>query len=126
MEFIPIKPNLNIKTFHIDGLGCQPDGTGSVCNWIRTETWVQRMYQINGLTDHEAEYQALLEVLKYLALGSRATICTHSHEVWWAFNGTFPVRDQELAKLFLEARQLIRGKTSRSVSATFFAETIKR
>jgi hypothetical protein len=57
MDIIPIKPNLNIKTFHIDNLACVSlTARGSVCNWIRIETWVQRMYQINGLTDHEAEY----------------------------------------------------------------------
>ena len=56
------------------------------------------MYQINGLTEHGAEYQALLGVLKYIAPGSRATIFTHSHEVWGAFNGV-QVRDPLLAEL---------------------------
>jgi hypothetical protein len=43
----------------------------------------------------------------------RATIFTHSHEVLGAFKGAFRVRDPKLAKLFLEARQLIRAKQFR-------------
>jgi len=82
MEIIAIKPNLKIKTFHIDGMGCRLDGIGSAYGWIRIETGTQRIHSVNGLTEHEAEYEALFGVLKYLEPGSRAIVFTHSLELW--------------------------------------------
>lgn len=35
-------------------------------DWIRIETGVERLTVVNGLTEHEAVYHALLGVLKYL------------------------------------------------------------
>jgi ribonuclease HI len=110
MEIIPIKPNLNIKTFHIDAIGCRHNGMGSYYGWIRIETGKQRIYGVHGLTEHEAEYQALLAVLRYLAPGSRAEIFTHSDEVWGEFTGPFPDRDPQMTNLRRAARRLIREK----------------
>jgi len=111
MEIIAMKPNLKVKTFHIDGMGCRQDGRGSAFGWIRIETGTQRIYSVNGLTEHEAEYKALFGVLKYLAPGSRATVFTHSLELWRHFNIGFRARgDRELAKLSAKVRQMIRKK----------------
>jgi ribonuclease HI len=100
----------NTKTFHIDGMGGRRNGRGAAYGWIRIETGKQRICVVNGLTEHEAEYQALLGVLKYLAPGSRATIFTHSDEVWGVFTGPFPDRDRKMANLVRAARRLIREK----------------
>jgi hypothetical protein len=111
MEIIATKPNLKIKTFHIDGMGCRQDGSGSAFGWVRVETGRQRIYSINGLTELQAEYKALFGVLKYVAPGSRATIFTHSHELWRHFNIRFRARgDRELAKLYTKVRQMIQEK----------------
>jgi len=110
MEIIWTKPSLKRNTFHIDGRISGGDGTVSAFNWIRIETGVERLTVGNGLTEHEAVYQALLGVLKYLAPGSRATIFTHSNELFGHFKGGLPTRDRGLAKLFAQARQLIREK----------------
>jgi hypothetical protein len=111
MEIIAIEPNLKIKTFHIDGMGGRQDGRGSAYAWIRIETGTQRIYSTNGLTELEAEYTALLGVLKYLSPGSRATVFTHSLELFHHFNIGFRARgDRDLTKLYAQVRQRIREK----------------
>jgi hypothetical protein len=107
MKIIEKKPNLKIKTFHIDGRDC---GGSSICSWTRIETGIRLLWTVPPLTELEAGYQALLAVLKYLAYGSRATICTHSYELWDHFNDAFLTPDKEVAELFAEARQLIHKK----------------
>jgi ribonuclease HI len=110
MEIIKKEPDLNIKTFHIDGRDCGRRGTGSIYGWIRIETGVRHVCVVPPLTEHEAEYEALLAVLKYLARGSRATIYTHSSEIRTNFNDPLVTPDQEITELFAEARELIREK----------------
>jgi hypothetical protein len=107
MEIIVKKPNLNIKTFHIDGRDC---GESSICSWTRIETGIRVMWTVPPVPELEAGYKALQAVLKCLAHGSRATICTHSYELWDRFNDAFLTPDQEVAELFEEAQQLIRKK----------------
>jgi hypothetical protein len=111
MKIIFTKPNLKIKTFHLDGIGCRKDGTGSAYGWIRIETGILRIHAVHGLTEVEAAFRALLWVLRYLAAGSQATICTHSHAVWGYFNSDQRARIQpEVEKLARKARRLIQEK----------------
>src|ERR1700730_17762500 len=86
MQVIWTKPSLKRNTFHIDGRICEGDRTMSACSWIQIEGGVERLCVVNGITEHEAVYHALLGVLKYLRPTSRATIFTHSHELWGHFN----------------------------------------
>jgi hypothetical protein len=112
MEIVRTKPDLRIKTFYIDGMGCRRDGCGSAYGWIRIETDVRRIRQVNGLTEGQAELHPLLWVLRYVAPGSRATIFTHSQIVWGYFNCNASFRRGllKVASLFSDARQLIRQK----------------
>jgi hypothetical protein len=98
------------KTFYVDGLGCRPGGSGSAWNWVRIKTGTQRMKSLNDLTQLEAEFHALLSVLKYLLPDSHATIFTHSDEVWERFNYPLPAGDQEIRRLAVEAHHLIKQK----------------
>jgi hypothetical protein len=127
MEIIWTKPSLKRNTFHIDGRICDGDRTMSAFSWIQIEGGVERLRLVNGLTEHEAVYHALLGVLKYLRPTSRATIFMHSHELWGHFNDDgLGARGPELAKLFAKACRLIREKELEIRVRYVFARTIKR
>jgi ribonuclease HI len=98
------------KTFHIDGAGSRPDGTGSGFGWVRLDRNEQRIKWIAGLTCNEAEYRGLLSVLKHLAPGSTAIINTDSQLVCEQFNCRWAVRDPDLRALLQKARDLIEDK----------------
>jgi|ERR1019366_3905761 ribonuclease HI len=100
-----------LKVFHVDGAGARPDGTGSGFAWVRIGTEKQRVKRVDGLTNNEAEYRALLAVLKYLAEGSRARIFTDSQLVCEQFNGRWAVNDPKLIDLLSRARDLIENKS---------------
>src|ERR1039458_6284472 len=93
-----------LKIFHIDGAGARPDGTGSGFAWARIGTEKQSIKRVEGLTNNEAEYRALLAVLKYLAEGSRARIFTDSQLVCQQFNGNWAVNDDKLATLLADRK----------------------
>lgn len=61
---------------YIDGAGCRPDGTGSGWAWIQSSSGEQLIEQIDGLTNRQAEYLALLSALFALRNGSSGLICT--------------------------------------------------
>jgi ribonuclease HI len=99
-------------TFHIDGAGSRPDGTGSGFGWVRLDRneHEQRIKWIAGLTSNQAEYRGLLSVLKYLAPGTTAIISTDSQLVCEQFNCRWAARDPALRALLQKARDLIVDK----------------
>jgi ribonuclease HI len=101
----------NLKNFHIDGAGARPDGTGSGYAWVRIGTDKQRIKRVDGWTNNEAEYWALVSVLKYLAGGSRVRIYTDSQVVCQQFNGKWAVNDPKLIDLLSRAREFIENKS---------------
>jgi ribonuclease HI len=100
-----------LKIFHIDGAGSRPGGTGSGFAWVRIGTAKQRIKRVDGWTNNESEYWALVSVLKYLAGGSRAKIYTDSQLVCQQFNGRWAVNDSKLMSLLSVARELIQDKS---------------
>jgi ribonuclease HI len=107
----PHSTTATVKLFHIDGAGQRPDGRGSGYAWVRLGTDKQRIQRVHGWTNNEAEYRALLSVLKYLADGSRAKIFTDSQLVCQQFNGRWAVNDPKLIPLLSRARDLIENKS---------------
>jgi ribonuclease HI len=102
-----------LKSFHIDGAGQRPDGSGSGFAWVRLGTDKQRVKRIDGLSNNQSEYRALLAVLRYVAEGSNVRICTDSMLVAEQFAGRWAVNNPELAKLLSTARELIEDKSLR-------------
>jgi ribonuclease HI len=99
-----------MKTFHIDGAGPRPDGTGSGFAWVRLDRDEQRVKWVDGMTSNQAEYRGLLSVLKYLSSGSIARIYTDSQLVCEQFNHRWAVHDLDLRALLQKARDLIEYK----------------
>ncbi len=115
-----MKPNQNgeeklreLKTFHIDGAGARPDGTGSAIAWVREDRDIVRVRQVDGLTNNGAEYRALIAVLKYVLPRSRVLVKTDSQLLAYQFCGDYAVRDKELARLLSEAQEVIWEKALR-------------
>jgi ribonuclease HI len=98
------------KIFHADGAGARPDGKGSGYAWIRIATGKQRIEQMDGLTSNEAEYQAVLAVLRYVAPESSVLIKTDSALVVEQFNGRWKVREERLRELLEEVRAVVKEK----------------
>jgi hypothetical protein len=94
---------------YIDGAGCRPDGKGSGFAWIQPSSGEQHTEQIDGLTNRQAEYRALISALFTLPNGSSAQIFTDSRVMWGELVGHCRVRDPELAALLLLVRTLAKG-----------------
>ena len=97
------------KIFHINGVGCNPDGTGSGFAWVRLDRDRQYVEWADGLTNHQAEYRALMSVFRYLAPGGSALIHTDSRLVCNQFSNR-EVRDSRLHDLVFEGRCLMNAK----------------
>jgi ribonuclease HI len=95
---------------HCDGAGCRPDGKGSGFGWIQPKTRQQHVERIDGLTNNQAEYRALISALNAIPDGSTAHILTDSQLMWSQFIGAYNVRDPELAELLSQVRTLIKEK----------------
>jgi ribonuclease HI len=84
------------KIFYVDGAGRDVHGKGSGFAWVRKDKEKQRVRWIDGLTNNQAEYWALIDVLRYLACGSRAVIFTDSQLVAYQFSGEYRVHNSQL------------------------------
>jgi ribonuclease HI len=101
------------KKFHIDGAGARPDGTNSGYSFVYLGTDLTRVRRNNGMTNNEAEYAALIAVLRYVARRSRVLIYSDSQLVCRQFSGQYAVREPRLADLLEWARRIISEKNLR-------------
>lgn len=97
-------------TVFVDGAGSRPDGTGSGFAWICSTTKEQRIEHVSGLTNNQAEYRAFVAALTALANGACAEVFSDSEVLCCQFNGTYKVRDPDLASLLSQAQSLIDEK----------------
>jgi len=104
------KEERRARVFHIDGSGMRPDGTGSGYSRVEIKTGEQRICRVDNLTNNEAEYRALILVLKHLDECDQARVLTDSQLVVQQFNGRFKVKDQKLIRLLERVRELIEEK----------------
>ena len=95
---------------YIDGAGCRPDGKGSGWAWIQSRSGQQLIEQIDGLTNRQAEYLALISALFALPNGSSAQIFTDSRVMWDEVAGHCRVRDPKLGALLLLVCTLTKEK----------------
>lgn len=107
---IGLRPARRVKEFHIDGAGSQPGGTGSGTAWVKLGTDRQRVEWMDGLTNNQAEYGALIAVLEYVHEGSSVRIFSDSQLIVEQFNRRYAVRDPKLVRLLAKVRRLEQEK----------------
>ncbi|MGA2647834.1 MAG: reverse transcriptase-like protein [Candidatus Sulfotelmatobacter sp.] len=95
------------KIFYVDGAGADVHGKGSGFAWVRKDKEKQRVQWIDGLTNNEAEYWALIDVLRYLARGSHAVIFTDSQLVAYQFSGHYRAHKPQLQLLLSRVNTII-------------------
>jgi ribonuclease HI len=93
-----------------DGAGKRPDGKGSGFAWLREDTGEQHIQRVDGLTNNEAEYQAVISVLNSLAAGSELEILTDSLLVVSQLRGEYRIRDSKLTRLASEVKTIAESK----------------
>lgn len=96
---------------YVDGAGCRPDGKGSGLASIQPNSGEQHIEQIDGLTNNQAEYRALISALAALPNGSSAQIFTDSQLMWSQVIGKYRVHHPELADLLLKVRTTVKQKS---------------
>jgi len=99
------KANGNLRIF-ADGSGQRPDGKASAFAWIREDTHEKYIERIDGLTNNEAEYRAVISALKPLRSGCNVELLTDSLLVVSQLRGEYRILDPKLAKLASEVRTI--------------------
>ena len=95
---------------YCDGAGSRPDGKGSAFAWIQPNTGKRQIEYVDGLTNNQAEYRALISALTAIPEGSIATVLTDSQVVWSQVIGNYRVHHPELAELLSQVHRLIEEK----------------
>lgn len=93
-----------------DGAGMRPDGKGSGYAWLREDTRERHIEHVNGLSNNEAEYQAVIAAVKAQSAGSKVELLTDSLLVVSQLRGEYRVRDSKLAKLAGEVKTIAERK----------------
>ena len=96
--------------FYCDGSGARPDGKGSAIAWMHRDTHQEHFELMDGLTNNQAEYRAILSALKSVPKGSRVQILNDSQVVIYQLSGKFRVSESGLVKLFGLVRAVIDEK----------------
>jgi len=96
--------------FYCDGAGKRPDGKASGFVWLREDTGEKRIEHVDGLTNNEAEYRAVISVLKSVRTGSHLEILTDSLLVVSQLRGEYRTKVPRLAKLAAEVQTLTQRK----------------
>jgi ribonuclease HI len=100
----------NSIVIHCDGAGARPDGKGSGYAWMQPHTGERYVERVDGLTNNQAEYRALISALNSVADGSVARVFTDSQVMCSQVVGDYKVRNAELAELLLQVRDVIKRK----------------
>jgi ribonuclease HI len=96
--------------FFCDGSGQRPDGKGSGFAWFSEETGKWHRESIEGLSNNEAEYKAVISVLKEVSKNSALEALTDSLLVVSQLKGEYRIRDAKLEKLATEVKTIVAGK----------------
>jgi ribonuclease HI len=98
---------------YCDGRGARPDGKGSAYAWICADTGQQHVERLDGLTNNQAEYRAILSALSSFEPGSYVRIRTDSELVAFQLKGKYTVKDSTLRNLRAQIFQVLREKSLR-------------
>jgi ribonuclease HI len=93
-----------------DGAGKRPDGKGSGIAWMREDTKEHHVERIDGLSNNEAEYRAVISALKRLPNASHVEILADSLLVVSQTTGEYRIRDSKLIKLGDELKTVVERK----------------
>ncbi len=85
--------------FYTDGSGARPDGEGSAIAWFREDTGEEHFEAVEGLTNNQAEYRAIIAVLESVPSGSTLKILSDSQLVIFQITGKYRVCDPDLGDL---------------------------
>ena len=96
-----------------DGAGQRPDGKGSGIAWLREDTGEKHVERIDGLTNNEAEYRAVISAVKPLPTGTEVEVFTDSTLVVSQMRGESRTLDPKLAKLAGELKTIVEQKRLR-------------
>jgi ribonuclease HI len=96
-------------TVYIDGAGQRPDGRGSGYGFV-IKRGTSRVKTVDGLTNNQAEYRALLYAVRKLPRHSAVDIFSDSSLVVEQFNGKCAVNDPHLSDLLKDVQFTIRER----------------
>ena len=85
--------------FYTDGSGARPDGKGSATAWVREDTGEEHFESVDGLTNNQAEYRAIISALESCPSGLLVRILSDSQLVIYQIRGEYRVYDSNLANL---------------------------
>jgi ribonuclease HI len=85
--------------FYTDGSGARPDRKGSAIAWLREDTGEEYFENVDGLTNNEAEYRAVISALSSAPPRSKVGILSDAQLVIYQICGVYRVNDPELAVL---------------------------
>jgi len=91
----------------VDGGGKRPDGTGSGYAFFNQTTGEKRVRWVDGLTNNEAEYRAIIYALCNIPRRERAEILSDSELVVNQFNGKWAINDPKLQRLLNRCLEVV-------------------
>ena len=105
-----MKKERRTKVFYFDCAGANRHGRGSGFAWIRTDKEAQQVIWVDRRTKNKAGYGALLDILRYLAPGSRAVIFTDYELLLRQFSWRSRVDEDTLHIYLMRARAIMEAK----------------
>ena len=87
------------------------DGSGSgKYAFVYDDLSVIKEFRKDGITNNQAEYLAVIEVLRHAPEKSRITICSDSRLVVEQMKSNYHIKDEKLRALFGKAHKIIASK----------------
>jgi ribonuclease HI len=102
--------------YYTDGSGAHPDGKGSAIAWIREDAGEEHFELVEGLTNNQAEYRAIISVLDSAPSGQQVEILSDSQLVIYQILGKYRVNDPDLGELRNGVNQAV---IARDLEVTF-------
>jgi ribonuclease HI len=102
--------------FYTDGSGARPDGSGSAIAWLREDTGQEHFELVEGLSNNQAEYQAIISALESAPSGQQIEILSDSQLVIYQVLGKYRVNDPDLDELRNRINQAV---LARDLEVTF-------
>ncbi|MGH9718233.1 MAG: RNase H family protein [Candidatus Acidiferrales bacterium] len=99
-----------------DGAGQNVEGKGSGFAWFRESDGHKNREQVDGLTNNQAEYRAVLSALESFKPGASVQIVTDSELIVNQLRGKYKVHDPDLAAL---REKILRYVQKRRLSVTY-------
>ena len=99
-----------IIRIYCDGAGPGPDGKRSGFAWLREDTGQRHVERVDGLTNNQAEYRAVISALKMLRTGTCVEVLTDSLLVVSQLRGDYRIREPRLEKLAAEVQTIVQRK----------------